>query len=107
MKKSYAVFSITVICAVIISQFAYLAPGFVTTSYACSTWQVGQRVGLRGGSEIRHGSALSYGVHTIVPHDGWEVDIIDGPRHADGFTWWDISRRNLDGGGTGWVYIEQ
>ena len=79
----------------------------VPRAYACYTWGVGQRVGLRGGAEIRHGSGLGYSVHTIVPNDNWQVDIIDGPRHADGLEWWDISRERLDGGGTGWIYIEQ
>ncbi len=107
MKKSYFLFSIVIICLLVISQFAFPTPGFVTSAYACSTWEVGQRVALRGGSEIRQGSGLSYYVHTIVPEDNWQVDIIDGPRHTDGYTWWGISRKNLDGGGTGWVYIEQ
>jgi hypothetical protein len=75
--------------------------------YACYTWAVGNRVGLKGGAEIRTGSGLGYPVHTIVPNDNWQVDIIDGPRYADGEEWWDISRENLDGGGTGWVYISQ
>jgi len=75
--------------------------------YACYDWSVGQRVGLRRGAEIRTGNGLGYQVHTIVPEDNWQVDIIDGPQSGDGQEWWDISRRNLDGGGTGWVSKSQ
>ena len=71
------------------------------------TWYVGARIGLKAGSAIRVGSGMSYGIETIVPSDDWQVDIIDGPRSTDGVTWWDISRKNIDGGGTGWVYFEQ
>ena len=56
---------------------------------------------------MRSGSGFSYPVHTIVPQANWQVDIIDGPRNAGGVTWWDVSRKNIDGGGTGWVYFEQ
>src|SRR5688572_10823031 len=94
---------------VLASQFFLVtnyAP-FVVPAFACYTWQVGTRVGLRGGSEIRTGSGLGYTVHTIVPEDNWQVDIIGGPRSADGKEWWNISRKNLDGGGTGWIYKEQ
>ena len=50
---------------------------------------------------------MSYQIEAQVPGDNWQVDIIDGPRYADGVTWWDVSRKNLDNGGTGWVYFEQ
>lgn len=78
-----------------------------STAYACYTWTVGSRVGLRAGAEIREGSGFGYRVHTIVPEDNWQVDLVGGPRSVDGEEWWDISRRNVDGGGTGWVYIRQ
>jgi thiol-disulfide isomerase/thioredoxin/uncharacterized membrane protein YphA (DoxX/SURF4 family) len=66
-------------------------------------WGVGQRVLLKKGAEIREGSGNGYTIHTIVPEDGWAVDIIGGPRCINGVDWWDISRANLDGGGTGWI----
>jgi hypothetical protein len=80
--------------------------GGTSGNNSCS-WYVGARVGLKAGSMIRVGSGMSYKVEAQVPSDNWQVDIIDGPRSADGVTWWDISRKNLDGGGTGWVYFEQ
>jgi hypothetical protein len=70
-------------------------------------WRVGARVSLCKGTPIRDGSGFRYGYSTVVPQDNWQVDIIGGPRYADGVTWWDVSRRNLDGGGTGWVVLEQ
>ncbi len=70
-------------------------------------WQVGSRVGLCAGAQIRSGSGFSYPPHTIVPENDWQVEIIDGPRNNDGVTWWNISRANIDDGGTGWVYFEQ
>ena len=73
---------------------------------SCS-WSVGERVGLKGGAAIRYGSGMSYQIEIQVPSDNWQVDIIDGPRSADGVTWWDVSRQKLDGGGTGWVFFEQ
>jgi hypothetical protein len=70
-------------------------------------WYVGARVGLKAGAAIRVGSGMTYGIEKIVPSDNWQVDIIDGPRYSSNVTWWDISRQNLDGGGTGWVFFEQ
>lgn len=70
-------------------------------------WQVGARVGLCAGAQIRSGSGFNYPTHTIVPENNWQVEIIDGPRNNDGVTWWNISHANIDGGGTGWVYFEQ
>lgn len=70
-------------------------------------WQVGARVELCAGAQIRSGSGFSYPTHTIVPENNWQVEIIDGPRNNGGVTWWNISRKNIDGGGTGWVYFEQ
>lgn len=70
-------------------------------------WQVGARVGLCAGAQIRSGSGFSYPTHTIIPENNWQVEIIDGPRNSDNVTWWNISRKNIDGGGTGWIYFEQ
>lgn len=107
--KSSRILRTLVFVVFLTSQFFIVTNSsrFVVTAFACNTWQVGARIGLRGGSEIRSGSGLNYQVHTIVPEDNWQVDIIDGPRNADGKEWWDISRQNLDGGGTGWIYKEQ
>lgn len=70
-------------------------------------WQVGAKVGLCAGAQIRSGSGFSYPTHTIIPENNWQVEIIDGPRNSDNVTWWNISRKNIDGGGTGWIYFEQ
>jgi hypothetical protein len=72
-----------------------------------SGWYIGARVALCAGATIRSGSGFNYPTHTIVPENNWQVDIINGPRNSGGVTWWDISRANIDGGGTGWVYFEQ
>jgi hypothetical protein len=68
---------------------------------------VGARVGLCAGAQIRSGSGFSYPTHTIVPENNWQIEIIDGRRNSNGVTWWNVSRANIDGGGTGWVYFEQ
>ena len=78
-----------------------------TPAFACYNWSVGQRVGLKRSAEIREGPGVGFRAHTNVPEDNWLVDIIGGPRSADGQEWWDVSRRNLDGGGTGWVSKSQ
>ena len=83
------------------------APNSPSNEPTSSGWRVGARVGLCAGAAIRSGSGFGYAVDTYVPADNWAVDIIDGPRQANGVTWWDVSRKNLDGGGTGWVYLEQ
>jgi len=70
---------------------------------SCYQWYVGNRVALRKGAEIRTGSGSQYTVHTFVPEDGWLVDIIDGPRVIGDAVWFDISRKGIDNGGTGWV----
>jgi len=72
-----------------------------------SDWYVGARVDLCAGAQIRTGSGFSYPTRTIVPENNWQVDIIDGSRNNGGVTWWNVSRANIDGGGTGWVYFEQ
>ncbi len=79
----------------------------VPKAYACYTWSVGQRVGLKQGTEIRTGEGFGSRVQYVVEEENWQVDIINGPRKVDGQQWWDVSRRNLDGGGTGWVYFAQ
>ena len=71
-------------------------------SICTGDWVVGSRVLLRKGTEIRQGNGTSYAIHTVVPVDNWPVDVIDGPRCVDGSDWGDISRANIDGGGTGW-----
>ena len=108
MRKPLA-YTFTVIVTIVTFVLSSFLPGVVKPVYACYNWAVGQRVGLKGGTQIRTGSGLSYTVHTTLPADAnnWQVDIIDGPRSADGQEWWDISRKNIDGGGTGWVYKSQ
>lgn len=74
-----------------------------------SDWQVGNTIGLSAGTCIREGPGFSYRAHTRVPENNWTVKVIDGPRTADGRTWWDTSR-NAAGdpsGGTGWVTQDQ
>ena len=108
MRKPFF-FTLSVIITIVSFVLTSFLPGVVKPVYACYTWAVGQRVGLKGGTQIRTGSGFSYSVHTTLPADAnnWQVDIIDGPRNVDGQEWWDISRRNIDGGGTGWVYKAQ
>ena len=66
-------------------------------------WWRGNTVGLCAGTQIRQGPGYNFSVHTVVPENNWPVKIIDGPRYANGQTWWDISRQEFDGGGTGWI----
>jgi hypothetical protein len=72
-------------------------------------WEQGRLVGLRAGTCIREGPGLRYYAHTRVPENNWTVMIIDGPRTANGRTWWDTSRRAAGdpSGGTGWVTQDQ
>ncbi len=72
-------------------------------------WQVGELVRLQKGVCIREGPGFKYRAHTKVPVDDWEVVVIDGPRRADGLTWYDTSRRRAGdpSGGTGWVAYDQ
>lgn len=74
---------------------------------AQDVWQIGETVGLREGTCIREGPGFDYRAHTRVPEDEWMVMVIDGPRFADGLTWYDTSRRAASdpSGGTGWVAI--
>ena len=108
MRKPF-IFISSVIITIISFVLSSFLPGVVTPVHACYNWSVGQRVGLKGGTQIRTGSGFSYSVHTTLPADAnnWQVDLIDGPRNIDGQEWWDISRKNIDGGGTGWVYKAQ
>jgi hypothetical protein len=105
--KTYNIYRLIAIILTLLTILPFNLLLNVPNAYACYTWQVGQRVGLKQGAEIRHGPGFGYGIHTRVPENNWQVDIINGPRYADGQEWWDISRRNLDGGGTGWVYKSQ
>ena len=73
-------------------------PSPMPTSTCIGPWSVGQRVLLKKGAEIRQGSGSTYAIHTIVPVDNWPVDVIGGPRCIDGADWWDVSRKNIDGG---------
>ena len=93
-----------IIVALVLTSATLLSLGAPEVS-ACYTWQVGARVGLREGAQIRTGPGLAYAVHTTLQSgvNDWPVDIIDGPRYADGREWWDTSRVHIDGGGTGWV----
>jgi hypothetical protein len=72
-------------------------------------WKQGAIVGLKRGTCIREGPGLGYRAHTKVPEDNWAVLIIDGPRSADGYIWWDTSRKAAGdpSGGTGWVRMDQ
>jgi hypothetical protein len=73
------------------------------------TWERGKVVGLRQGTCIREGPGFQYRAHTRVPENEWAVQVIDGPRVADGRKWWDTSRRAAGdpSGGTGWVTEDQ
>jgi len=72
---------------------------------AQADWSAGDIVGLSAGTCIREGPGFSYRAHTRVPEDDWLVMVIDGPRTADGRTWYDTSRAAAGdpSGGTGWV----
>lgn len=72
-------------------------------------WSKGKLVGLRSGTCIREGPGLNYRAHTRVPEDNWTVMVTDGPRQANGKTWYDTSRRQAGdpSGGTGWVMADQ
>jgi hypothetical protein len=72
---------------------------------AANYWAKGNLVGLCAGTKIHQGPGDSYPVHTIVPENNWTVKVIDGPRSANGQTWWDTSRKDAGdpSGGTGWV----
>jgi hypothetical protein len=73
-----------------------------------SDWSVGKTIGLRAGTCIREGPGLNYRAHTRVPEDNWTVMVIDGPRQANGRTWYDTSRKAAGdpSGGTGWVMAD-
>ncbi len=77
--------------------------------YAQNNWANGEIVGLRAGTCIREGPGYSYRAHTRVPENEWAVMVIDGPRFANGHTWWDTSRYAAGdpSGGTGWVTEDQ
>jgi hypothetical protein len=73
-----------------------------------ANWTVGKLIGLRAGTCIREGPGLNYRAHTRVPEDNWIVMVIDGPRQANGKTWYDTSRKAAGdpSGGTGWVMAD-
>lgn len=90
------------ICIIAISLAAY------TTNAQSDGWERGKLIGLRAGTCIREGPGLSYRAHTRVPEDNWTVMVIDGPRQANGKTWYDTSRKAAGdpSGGTGWVMAD-
>ena len=72
MKKSNswvwirkAIFVILAISIISLLTFNF----HIQNVFACYSWSIGQRVGLKGGSQIRVGSGLGYTIHTIVPND--------------------------------------
>lgn len=71
-------------------------------------WERGKLIGLRAGTCIREGPGLNYRAHTRVPENDWTVMVIDGPRQANGKTWYDTSRKAAGdpSGGTGWVMAD-
>lgn len=61
-------------------------------------YKVGDTIQFTGEQNIRQGSGTSYPVISVA-HIGDVATIIDGPRTADGYTWYDFG---FDRGGTGW-----
>lgn len=59
----------------------------------------GDRIIFTGEQNIRVGSGLQYAVESST-YAGMKATIIENPRIADGYTWYNIQ---VDGGGTGWV----
>lgn len=71
-----------------------------------TVWHIGDIVGLRKGTLIYEGSGFDWPINACAPEDNWLVLVIGGPRTADGYTWYDVSRRAVDQlptSGTGWV----
>lgn len=70
-----------------------------------NSWYVGSNVGLAQGTHIYQGNGYQYACEAIAPDPNWLVQVIGGPRSADGQTWWDVSRAAIGdpSGGTGWV----
>ena len=68
-------------------------------SYTVSSFLKGDMVQFTGVQNIRTGSGTEYKVQrsSMV---GEVAKIIDGPRIADGYVWWDMA---FNAGGTGWV----
>lgn len=98
----HALLRIVVICVTVILFAAQIA------NAQSGDWERGKLIGLRAGTCIREGPGLNYRAHTTVPEDNWTVMVIDGPRQANGKTWYDTSR-NAAGdpsGGTGWVMAD-
>ncbi len=73
-------------------------------------WAVGNVIGLNCGTSIRVGQGDASPVTYTVQENNYQVYIKDGPRFADGQTWWDIDRRAVSGNpndGTGWMSQQQ
>lgn len=74
---------------------------------AANDWRVNNIVYLSKGTQIWTAPSFSSPscYHTIVPEDNWAVMVINGPRNAEGRTWYDTSRAAAGdpSGGTGWV----
>jgi hypothetical protein len=74
-------------------------------------WRTGATVRLAKGTEIREGPGTRFCWHTVVPENGWEVQVTGGPvpDEAGRGQWYDTSRAALGdpSGGTGWILAEQ
>ena len=69
-------------------------------------WHIGDIVPLPKGTLIYQGDGFGWPINACVPEDDWLVKVIGGPRHTDGYIWYDTSRKEVDGlptSGTGWV----
>lgn len=73
---------------------------FKDLSYENTTmkYKIGDVIQFTGEQNIRQGSGTSFPVISVA-HIGDVATIIDGPRTADGYTWYDF---RFDRGGTGW-----
>lgn len=63
------------------------------------SFKKGDKIEFTGSQNIRKGSGTSYSI-TGSTKAGDVATIIDGPRTANNYTWWDMK---FDKGGTGWV----
>lgn len=62
-------------------------------------YKIGDKVEFTGTQNIRQGSGTNY-PSTGSTQIGQTATIINGPRNADNYTWWDMQ---ITGGGTGWL----
>lgn len=92
----------------VILLLLFFASSFAVAYGQAADWNIGNTIGLRAGTCIREGPGLSYRAHTRVPEDNWTVMVVDGPRQANGKTWFDTSRKAAGdpSGGTGWVMAD-